>query len=1564
MKKIYLSLLLVVACLAGFAQGVRTTTVYGGASPFQDSLWTFNATNYSIVKRLAPTSTGHTVTGVVALATDPITGIHYALLKESGVPRRVLATIDIQTGVCNDIGNVGDQFSTLAFNSNGTLFGVVGDGAGSGSALNPEVMFRINKADATTTLFRPLGAGADGEVIAFCPDNNKFYHWSGNGTVVWERMDTTGITPIESLSYTGAPGGETFGALYIGNGKFLVSNIASQFKIWDTSGNISAAVSTNPDDLRGLVSETHITNITPAGPVTQCGGTVTLTVSAATSNYQWYMNGAVIGGATNNSYVASTSGVYNAVYTDLNGITDSPATGITVVIHPVPTVVLGTVNPVCAGGTSTTLSFSGADNIITKTVPFGFTGGAQTWTVPAGVTSITVDAHGAAGGLNADNIMYPDMPGYGGRVQAQLTVTPGQVLNIYVGGQGSDGTPIAGGPGGYNGGGNGAFGYPGVAAGGGGGATDIRINGTAFTDRVLVAAGGGGAGLNCGGGSDNGGNGGGLAGQDGSSCFSFPFGMGGTQFAGGAGGGGATPGSLGMGGDGQGGSAGGGGGAGYYGGGGAQWAGGGGGSSYTDAVLASSVIHTQGANSGAGMLTITYTIPTTYNITWDAGAISEGFADVSNSAITSSPVTIAVPGSAATGNYTGTLTMTNTNTGCSTPVYGISLDINPIPDVDPISSQTVCNTATTTAINFTGSVSGTTYSWANSDATIGVGPTGTGDIAAFPAANTSNVPVISVFTVTPTRLGCVGAVETFSITVNPTPNVNASSNQAVCNGSSITAVYFSGPVAGTSYNWTASDTTIGIDSAGTDSIGVFTGTNTTPDIVTSVITVNTTANGCTGGSNSFTITVYPTPMLSSGTNAPAICDNTLFSYTPTSLTAGTTFDWSRNAVTGITNPAATGTDDPSEILVNTTTDPINVIYTYTLTANGCPNTENVTVVVNPTPVLSSPLTPAAVCDSTLFSYTHASLTVGTTYTWSRAAVAGIANADASGAGDINETLDNTTPDPINVTYIDTLVANGCMNIQAVTVAVNPTPMLSTPTVLSAICDSSNAFYVPASLTTGTTYNWSRAVLTGIANPAGAGADTISEALYNTSVNPINVVYTYTLTANGCPHTEQVSILVNPTPVLSSAVTPPAVCDSDLFNYTPMSATLGSAFAWERPFVLGIGLTAGSGTGNPNEQLINNTHSNLNVVYTYTITANGCTHRQNVTVVVHPTPTLSSVLATKTCSNERFSYVPTGYTFGTTFTWTRDSVASITPAKGLGSGTVNEVLVNGTLSPKTTAYKFILTANGCTNVQYVTVTVNPAPAAPIITTFPPSALCGNTMYQNFGASMMPPAGQEFEWSATNATVWATGQGGQYALVNFTQPGESWVTVKSNVTGFSCTTPMSYKVTVGTTNSDVMKVVYFDGQLVCLDPNQDSYQWGFDDGITLDSTLVAGEKNPNYFISGADFTHRHYWVITRHGDCIQKTYYNAPLGIADMNTAELGSIRLYPNPASNLVNVDINTTLQGAYELDVVNLLGQQMHKEVVNGQRATINVAEYAAGIYLVDCYQNGVKIATQRFIKN
>jgi hypothetical protein len=266
---------------------------------------------------------------------------------------------------------------------------------------------------------------------------------------------------------------------------------------------------------------------------------------------------------------------------------------------------------------------SGSDVVCT----FTYTGNAQSWTVPEGVTQATFDVSGAQGGgtPGGDGVIQG---GKGGEATATIPVTPGDTLQVNVGGKGGDGDPNGpGGAGGFNGGAAGGVGCC-SGPGGGGGASDVRRDTDASGDfalaeRIIVAGGGGGTGGFAGG---AGGVGGGLSGADGGTTglSGADGGGGGTQEDGGDGGLGqvfdeqvfgdnGSKGDLGDGGEGgEGisiGDGGGGGGGGYYGGGGGgggiSGGGGGGGSGFGP----SGVVFDSGVRSGDGLVTITYTTP-------------------------------------------------------------------------------------------------------------------------------------------------------------------------------------------------------------------------------------------------------------------------------------------------------------------------------------------------------------------------------------------------------------------------------------------------------------------------------------------------------------------------------------------------------------------------------------------------------------------------------------------------------------------------------------------------------------------------------------------------------------------------------------------------------------------------------------------------------------------------------------------------------------------------------------------------------------------------------------------
>jgi hypothetical protein len=133
-----------------------------------------------------------------------------------------------------------------------------------------------------------------------------------------------------------------------------------------------------------------------------------------------------------------------------------------------------------------TVSSAHAAECATGPQTFESVGAEQCYTVPSGVTAVTVTAVGAPG--DAGSSAFPALGGFGAVASAQVPVTSGQTLYVEVGGSN-----------GFNGGGGGEGGR-------GGGASDVRTcsamapscpgGGGSLATRLVVAGGGGGGARN------------------------------------------------------------------------------------------------------------------------------------------------------------------------------------------------------------------------------------------------------------------------------------------------------------------------------------------------------------------------------------------------------------------------------------------------------------------------------------------------------------------------------------------------------------------------------------------------------------------------------------------------------------------------------------------------------------------------------------------------------------------------------------------------------------------------------------------------------------------------------------------------------------------------------------------------------------------------------------------------------------------------------------------------------------------------------------------------------------
>jgi gliding motility-associated-like protein len=732
---------------------------------------------------------------------------------------------------------------------------------------------------------------------------------------------------------------------------------------------------------------------------------------------------------------------------------------------------------------------------------------------------------------------------------------------------------------------------------------------------------------------------------------------------------------------------------------------------------------------------------------------------------------------------------TNTNNCSGTPIT-FTITVNPAAKVSTVTNKTICNGSTLAAINFaTTNTGGTTsYSWTNDTPGIGLVANGTGNIPAFSATNTGTSPVVATIQVTPSftnnGVSCSGTATTFTITVNPTAQVNVIANQILCNGTNTTAVVFSTNTTGgtTTYSWTNSNTAIGLPASGTGNINTFNVTNATASPITAIITVTPSfSNGtpaCTGPTQTFTITVNPSPAVSFSPAIQNICSgDTSALVTLSSTTSGATFSWTATQPAGITGVTTSGTNTiPVQTLVNTTNAPITITYAAvaaTNDASACAGiTYNYTITVKPRPSITEIFT-NAICSGGSFSITPANSTLnsiptGTTYSWGLPTVTGGITGAAAGANQttIGGTLINPTNTVQTATYTVTPIYNACTGTAfTVVISVNPKPAIAN-VIPAAICSGSAFSVTPTNgsgniVPSGTTYTWSistNANITGASASSATGISTISQTLTNTSNTSQTIIYTVTPTSgdtgNCVGSTFNITVVVNPKP--SVLATTPTICSGIAFTVTPTNGSgnivpSGTTYTWTTPISNPVGAITGgtaqaTGVATISQTLTNTTTAPATLEYTVTPTSGACAGTPfTITVTVNPTPTTLGLTNQTYCNGiPTTQIVLTNGVSGTTYAWTNSNTAIGLAASGTGNIPVFTPTNSGT-SPISATISVIATANGCSRAaETFTITVNPSP----VVSFSPAIqnICSGDTSALVTLSSTT-SGATFSWTAT-------------------------------------------------------------------------------------------------------------------------------------------------------------------------------------------------------------------------
>jgi gliding motility-associated-like protein len=606
-----------------------------------------------------------------------------------------------------------------------------------------------------------------------------------------------------------------------------------------------------------------------------------------------------------------------------------------------------------------------------------------------------------------------------------------------------------------------------------------------------------------------------------------------------------------------------------------------------------------------------------------------------------------------------------------TACFGNTIATNVIVEASPprpiiAGPNSVCENQSGVVFSVTNPVAGS-YSW-----TLPPGAT----ITSLPVTDPSITVQMSTFggsvgVTHSSGTGCVSPPgDPLPVTVVTRPAITSAASATLCSGRLVSAVHtLTSSIAGTTYNWqvisitgSVTGTAVGNSATGVTAISE-TLTNTsglTATVTYRVTPIGPPPNNCAGASQDLVVTVNPEPVLVAG-QAKTICSRDLVNYeirlAPLNLPAGTRFDWpdpdGAGPATGgssvLMGPA--GTLHITDPLVNTGTTPISVVYVITpVSGAGCTGVvQNVVITVNPEPVGGNDASFPAVCSGTAVNYDLVNnvatlgnnLTTGTTFQWVAAdnpSVTGESLTLQTGNA-ITDVIQNQTASVQNVVYTVTPRNGACVGANfTVTIAVNPEPV-SANANLTRCSDVATGFTLT---TTGgaAAATWTISInpngLTAsagapVSGPGQAAGDIADDAWTNTTLNPVNVIYTVTpVSALGCAGIARtVTVTVNPEPVgSSSAVTR---CSDQAVNVTLTTSLASVAAATYNILVNPNGLTLSSGTnsagtGRLANELVDDVWQNtgtvpVNVEYTITpVSGAGCPGDPfTVTVTVNPEP---------------------------------------------------------------------------------------------------------------------------------------------------------------------------------------------------------------------------------------------------------------------------------------------------------------------------------------------------------
>lgn len=748
---------------------------------------------------------------------------------------------------------------------------------------------------------------------------------------------------------------------------------------------------------------------------------------------------------------------------------------------------------------------------------------------------------------------------------------------------------------------------------------------------------------------------------------------------------------------------------------------------------ASPVVTFTGANG-----TAPYTF--TYNI--NGGA---------NQTITSTGTTATInvsTAAAGTFDYNLVSVMDASATNCEQNQTGTAtIIVNPLPTATIAGDATVCEGDASPVITFTGANGTAPYTFTyNINGGANQTITSTGNTATInvstAAAGTFAYNLVSVQDASATN--CSQAqTGTATVIVNPLPTATITGTTTVCEGDASPVITLTGANGTAPYTFTyninggANQTIVSTGNIATINVSTATAGTFDYNLVSVQDASATNCSQAQVGTATVIVNPLPTATITGTTN---VCEGDpapVVTFTGANGTAPYTFTYNIN---GGANQTITSVGNSATINVPTTTAgtfAYNLVSVQDASATNCSQaqTGTATIIVNPLPTATITGT-TDVCEgdpAPVVTFTGANGTAPYTFTYN---INGGANQTIVSTGNTATINVATTPTgtySYNLVSVQDASSTACVQNQTgtATITVNPNPV---PVIVGATTYCTGTSAQLSTSTPFATYNWSTGATTPTVNvttadnpitvtvtnafncSATSAIFTVTEnnvITYNTiveicqgqsatihgNVETTAGVYSQTFVLpTGCDSTSNVTLVVNPLPVIDAGIDQIA-CEGD---QVILNATGAPTISWDTGITNGGFFTPALGV----------------VTHTATGTdANGCVNTDQVNVTVNPLPTGTIAGTVTVCQNDAAPTITFTGANGTapyTFTYTINGGAQQTVTSTGNIATVTAP--TGTVGTFDYALISVMdaSATNCSQAQTgnAVVTVNSLPTATI------------------------------------------------------------------------------------------------------------------------------------------------------------------------------------------------------------------------------------------------------------